>query len=335
MAHLPPYRNPPILHICYSEMNRIDWTLLRSFLAVIETGSLSAAATLIASTQPTLSRHIRELEATLGVTLFTRSVRGLDPTGAALGLIDDARAMGAAAEALMLKAEGRAHTLTGTVRITASVVVANLLLPSIVAALREAEPAIQIEIVASDVTQNLLRRDADIAIRMVEPTQDALIARKLGDVPLGLFGARAYLARRSQPRSMADLLTHDVIGFDRSDAILRAYATLGHPVRREAFPVRCDDQMVYWHLLLAGAGLGFAQRVLARRHPELIEVPIVDMHVPSLPVWLVMHEEVRRNARVRRVADQLSQAFGDLLRRPNRRVDQTPQAAEEEHVRPS
>lgn len=294
-------------------MDSMDWTLLRSFLAVVEAGSLSAAAARTTTTQPTLSRHIRELETALGVILFTRSVRGLDPTEAALGLIDDARAMGAAAQALTLKAHGRTRHLSGTVRVTASVVVANLLLPQILVALREVEPAIQIEIVASDLTQNLLRRDADIAIRMVDPTQDTLVARKLGDTPLGLFGTHDYLARRGQPRSMEDLLAHDVIGFDRSDVILRAYAAHGHRVGREAFPVRCDDQMVYWHLLLAGAGLGFAQTLLAGRHLHLAEVSIVGMRLPPMPVWLVMHEDVRRNARVRRVADCLSQALSDFL----------------------
>lgn len=294
-------------------MDTIDWTLLRSFLVVVEAGSLSAAAARTATTQPTLSRHIRELETALGVTLFTRSVRGLDPTEAALGLIGDARAMGAAAEALTLKARGRTQSLSGTVRITASVVVATLLLPPIVVALRKAEPSIQVEIVASDLTQNLLRRDADIAIRMVDPTQDSLIARRVGEAPLGLFGTRAYLARRGRPRSMGDLLAHDVIGFDRNDAILRAYAAHGHRVGREVFPVRCDDQMVYWHLLLAGAGLGFAQTLLARRHPDLAEVSLVDMRLPPMPVWLVMHEDVRRNARFRHVADCLSRGLGDLL----------------------
>ncbi len=293
-------------------MNNIDWTLLRSFLAVVETGSLSAAATRIATTQPTLSRHVRELETALGVTLFTRSVRGLEPTEAALGLVDDARAMGAAAEALALKAQGRSQQLSGTVRITASVVVANLLLPPVVAALREAEPHIQVEVVASDMAQNLLRRDADIALRMFDPTQTALIARKLGETPLGLFGAKSYIARRGRPETLPDLLNHDVIGFDRSDLILKGYAYHGFPVTREQFPVRCDDQMVCWHLLLAGAGLGFAQTLLAGRRPELEPVHI-GMFVPPLPVWLVMHEEVRSNARIRRVADFLSAALTEIL----------------------
>jgi len=293
-------------------MNNIDWTLLRSFLAVVETGSLSAAAARIATTQPTLSRHVRELETALGVTLFTRSVRGLEPTEAALGLVDDARTMGAAAEALALKAQGQSQELTGTVRITASVVVANLLLPPILAALREAEPHIQVEIVASDMAQNLLRRDADIALRMFDPTQNALIARKLGETPLGLFGAKSYIARRGRPASLPDLLNHDVIGFDRSDLILKGYAAHGFPVTREQFPLRCDDQMVCWHLLLAGAGLGFAQTLLAERQPDLEQIDI-GMFVPSLPVWLVMHEEVRTNARIRRVADFLTAAISGIL----------------------
>ena len=295
-------------------MNTIEWTLLRSFLAVIETGSLSAAAARIATSQPTLSRHVRELERVIGVTLFTRSVHGLEPTEAALSLIDDARAMGKAAQALMLKAQGRSQQLTGTVRITASIIVANLVLPPILVALRDAEPSIQIEIVASDFTQSLLRRDADIAIRMIDPTQNALIARKLGEAPIGLFGARAYFARRGRIDTRENLTTHDVIGFDRDDAIIKAYAAHGHSAKREDFPVRCDDQMVYWNLLLAGAGVGFAQVLVAGRHPELERVDI-DMRLPPMPVWLVMHEEVRSNARIRRVADFLVEALGDILRK--------------------
>ena len=291
----------------------LDWTLLRSFLAVVETGSLSAAASRVHTTQPTLSRHVRELETALGVVLFKRSVRGLEPTEAALGLIEDARAMGAAAEALALKAQGKVETLHGTVRITASVIVANLVLPPLLIALRQAEPLIQVEIVASDAAQNLLRRDADIALRMFDPTQTALIARKLGDSPLGLYGAKSYLARRERPRQPSDILEHDIIGFDRNDAIVRGFALHGWPVTREYFPVRCDDQMVCWNLLLAGAGLGFAQAVLGDAQAGLERIPI-KLDLPPLPIWLVMHEEVRSNARIRRVADFLGDALRDYFR---------------------
>ncbi len=291
----------------------LDWTLLRSFLATADTGSLSAAAARLGTTQPTLSRHIKELESALGVPLFRRSVKGLEPTEAALSLIDDARAMGHAAEALALKATGKAETLSGTVRITASVVVSNLILPPIIAELRRSEPAIQVELVASDASQNLLRRDADIALRMFDPTQNALVARKLGDTPLGVYAARDYLARRGRPRTLRDILDHDVIGFDRADDIIRGYAALGFPVTRHQFPVRCDDQMVCWHLLLAGAGIGFAQDLLAGARPDLERLDI-GMTLPALPVWLVMHEEVRSNARIRRVADFVAGAVAKRLK---------------------
>jgi len=219
--------------------------------------------------------------------------------------------MATAAEALALKAWGRSQQLTGTVRITSSVMVANFWLPEMLAQLRRAEPNIQIELVPSDVSQNLLRRDADIAIRMVEPTQNALICRKLGEVPVGLYGARSYFARRGRVATMQDLLKHDVIGFDRSEAIQKLYADSGHPVAREVFPIRCDDQMVCWNLMLAGAGIGFAQVMLADRVPTLERVKI-DLMAP-MPVWLVMHEEVRSNARVRRVTDFLAASIGSLL----------------------
>lgn len=294
-------------------MHNLDWTLLRSFLAVVEGGSLSTAAKSIGATQPTLSRHIRELETALGVILFTRSAQGLDPTNAALGLIEDARAMGAAAEALNLKAQGRSQQLFGTVRLTASVIVANLMLPPILAALRQAEPSIQIEIVASDTNQNLLRRDADIAIRMADPTQNAIIARKLGDTPIGLFGTRAYFDRRGRISSKEDLIHHDLIGLDRSDFLIRGFAAHGIGLTREQFALRTDDGMLTWNLLLAGAGIGIAQIVLASRHATLEQVD-GGIKLGALPVWLVMSEEVRHNARVRRVADFLSAAVGAVLR---------------------
>ncbi|MCF7702408.1 LysR family transcriptional regulator [Loktanella sp. M215] len=294
-------------------MNSLDWALLRSFLAVVEGGSLSTAARNIGSTQPTLSRHIRELETALGVILFTRSAQGLDPTQAALGLIEDARAMGAAAEALNLKAQGRSQQLQGTVRITASVIAANLILPPMLAALRQAEPSIQIEIVASDANQNLLRRDADIAIRMAKPTQNALIARKLGDTPLGLFATRGYFDLHGRITSKDDLRYHDLIGLDRNDFLVRAFSAYGIALTREEFAIRTDDVMMNWNLLLAGAGIGVGQLVLARRNDQLEQVDCITLS--ALPVWLVMSEDVRSNARIRRVADFLSAEISDLLSR--------------------
>lgn len=294
-------------------MNRFDWTLIRSFLAVVETGSLSAAAKRVGMSQPTLGRHIQDLEALCGTILFTRTVRGLRPTEAATGLIEDASVMSRAGDALALKIQGRSQGMAGTVRVTASVVVANLILPGILAQLRESEPEIQIELVASDTMQDLLRRDADIAIRMTTPTHPSLLARRLGETPIGLFGERSYIARHGRPESLGDLLSHNVIGFDNGGAIIQAYADNGLIARRNHFPIRCDDQMVAWNLLLAGAGLGFAQVLLAERQTMLERIEL-DLKMAALTFWLVLHEDVRSNLRVRRVADALSDELRRMLR---------------------
>ncbi len=289
----------------------IDWSMLRYFHAVVESGSLSSASKTLSVTQPTLSRQIRELESVLGTPLFTREPAGLVPTAAALRLIDDARAMALAADALARKAWGQSAALAGSVRLTSSVMVANMWLPPILAELRRTEPDIQIELVPSDLNQNLLRRDADIAVRMADPVQTSLVARKLGDVPVSLFGAKSYLAERGRPRTLQELLEHDVIGFDRSEVILKLYAAAGAQVTRETFPIRCDDQMVGWKLLLAGAGLGFAQDMLARREPVLERLDF-DL-VPAMRVWLVTHQDVHTNPRIRRVVDFLSASITRLI----------------------
>ena len=140
----------------------------------------------------------------------------------------------------------------------------------------------------------------------------------LGEAPIMLFGHSSYFAWRGRLNTIDDLPMHDVIGFDRGDVILKGFADNGLFATRESFPVRCDDQMVYWNLLLAGAGLGFAQTLLASRYVELEQVP-VEMRLPPMPVWLVLHEEVRSNARVRRVADRLSTVLGDLFKTPEMR----------------
>lgn len=297
----------------HKRMDNLDWTLLRSFLAVAEAGSLSAAAKVLGLTQPTLGRHVAELEAQLAAPLFTRVPRGLQPTEAALALIPAAQDMRAAAARLALAAAGHQETLAGTVRLTASRVVSHFLLPPMLARLRAAEPGIEVELVPSDTSENLLFREADIALRMYRPTQEGVVTRHLADLPMGLYAAPAYLDRKGRPQSLEDLRGHDIIGMDRSDLVLRMMAMLGVPARREDFPVRCDDQVVYWNLVRAGCGIGGGQRIYADLDPAVERVATF-LPLPALPVWLTAPEALRQNARVRRVMDHLAQEFRALPR---------------------
>lgn len=289
-------------------MDTLDWTLTRSFLAVAESGSLSAAARRLGLSQPTLGRHIAEMEAALGLSLFTRQPRGLIPTEAAEALLPHARAMAESAARLALTAAGSDAALTGSVRLTASRIVAHHLLPPVLAELRLAEPGIEIDLVASDETGNLLYREADIALRMYRPTQEGTFARHLADLPTALYAARSFLDRHGRPETAEELLALDFVGFDRSDLILRMMASFGISRRREDFPLRCDDQIVYWNLVRAGLGIGGMQSAIGDADP-LVERVAPFLPLPPLPLWLTAPEALRQTPRVRRVWDHLAAAL--------------------------
>jgi DNA-binding transcriptional LysR family regulator len=285
-------------------MTDFDWNLIRSFVAVAEAGSLSEAARRLSASQPTLGRHVAELEASLGVVLFRRGRSGYELTEDGAAFLERAIVMRESADALTRLAVGREERIEGTTRITASEVVATYVLPPILAQFGELEPGIEIELVASNEVGNLLRRDADIAVRMVQPAQDDIIARKIADLPLVACAARSYLDRRGRPETQPDLLDHDLVGYDRGEEIIRGFAQFGVMVDRHAFRFRTDNQVVLWEAIRNGNGIGFAQRSLAMREP-VIEIVLPELTLPTLPMWLAMHHDVRHSPRIRRVADFL------------------------------
>lgn len=290
----------------------LDWTRVQTFLAVAEAGSLSGAARQLGLSQPTLGRQIRMLEDALGVTLFTRQPRGLALTEAGAELLPSARSMQDAARGFALTAAGRVEAVAGTVRITASDVVALKVLPEILAEIRRKEPDIEIEIAPSDRSANLLFREADIALRMYRPDQLDIVTRHLGDVTLGLYGARSYFDRRGRPTTLDDIRTHDLIGYDRDETLIRGMRALGLPVDRHWFGLRCDDHNVLWELVRAGCGLCFAQIPLADADPTVEQV-LPELPLPTLPIWLTAHEAMRRTPRIRRVWDLLAEGLAGYL----------------------
>lgn len=290
-----------------------DWSLIRSFLAALDQGSLLGAARQLKTSQPTLGRHIAELESQWGVVLFERTGRGLVPTATALQLAESARAMEAGALQLSHTLTGSQSQTTGTVRITASVPVAVHLLPPILAQMRLTLPDIQVELVSSNQVSNLLRREADIAVRMVRPEQGTLVAKKIGSVGVGAYAHRSYLARSSPLRQPADLLQHALIGNDTDPSILRGFQALGYPITREAFMLRTDDFIVQWQAVRAGLGIGFLADYMARTDPDVLPVLADALQIPALPMWLAVHREVRTNQRIRAVYDVLAEALPQAL----------------------
>lgn len=298
-------------------MSDLDWNLIRSFLAVAESGSLMAAAEKLGVSQPTLGRQVDEIERVTGLTLFVRGRTGMKLTEAGLGLLDDARAMEREANRFMLNVAGKSDVAKGTVRVTASHVVSTFLLPSMLVDLRNAEPEIEIELVPSNLVANLLSRDADIAVRMVRPMQNDLIATKVNDMALGAYAHRSYLEKHGRPRSIMDLLTHRVVGYDRDDTLLRGMSEFGVKGEREMFAFRTDDHVAYWNLVKAGAGIGFCAAFLAQTDPTVERLDI-GLPLPVLPMWLASHQELRTSLRIRRVMDFLHDGLSkfDLSLKP-------------------
>ncbi|MEM9850453.1 MAG: LysR family transcriptional regulator, partial [Pseudomonadota bacterium] len=290
-----------------------DWSLVQSFLAVAETGSLSKAATGLGQSQPTLGRHIRALEDSLGLQLFDRHRRGLRLTAAGLQLLPGAEAMRADAHRLSLAAETQSNQLSGTVRIACSIFAAHHVLPPVLAPVRLAAPGIALVVQPSDESENLTFREADIALRMYRPRQLDLVARHLGVVRMGVFAAQSYAARHPLPQTVAELLTHNMVGYDRSTLIIDAMSALGIEVTADNFAVRCDNQSAYWELVRAGLGIGFTQAHVGRADPEMVEIAPLDMDLPSLPIWLTSQEAVRHIPRVDRIWTLLSETLGAKL----------------------
>lgn len=286
----------------------IGWELYRSFLAVLTHGSLSAAARALDITQPTVGRHIAELEASFKQTLFTRSRTGLMPTEAALTLRGYAEAMSSNAAALERAMTGHGQTTGGTVRITASEVVAVEVLPPALAQLRQAHPQLSIEVVASNRVQDLLQREADIAVRMTPPKQEQLIARSVGNVEIGLYAQAEYLHRQGAPERPADLARHTLIGFDTETPFVRAASKRVPGWTREGLSLRSDSDLAQLALIRAGAGIGFCQSPLARRDANLVRV-LPEHFSFQLDAWITMHEDLRNSPRCKVVFDALVQCL--------------------------
>jgi DNA-binding transcriptional LysR family regulator len=285
-----------------------DWSLWRSFGAVVEHGSLSGAARALGLSQPTLGRHVEALEAALGTVLFERTLSGLKPTETALRLYEPVEAARSALAEATMRAEGAASALSGAVRITSSTVMCHYVLPALLYELRQEFPQVAIELVPSDSVESLLLREADIAVRMFRPTQLELITRKLGEISIVATAHQRYIAQRGAPARPEDLVQHDLIGFDRSELLISAARRMGFALSRSDFVVRTDSQTNMVELIKAGLGIGFVQEPLVEATPGLVRL-LPGFMPPPLEVWLTTHKELFTSRRIRAIYDRLGEAL--------------------------
>jgi DNA-binding transcriptional LysR family regulator len=294
----------------------IGWELYRTYLSVMQQGSLSGAARALGIAQPTVGRHVEALEKALGLPLFTRSQLGLQPTEAALALRPHAEAMNSHAAALQRAASSQGAGIQGTVRITASEMVGVEILPPILARLQDQHPALTVELMLSNTLQDLLLREADIAVRMTAPQQAQLIARRVAPLELGLHAHPHYLQTQGMPESLAALGKHRLIGFDIETPFVRAARkSLGIPWQREAFRLRSDSDLAQLALMRAGAGIGICQVALAQRAPVLQRV-LPEQFSYVLETWVAMHEDLRASPACKLTFEALCQGLAPPAQSP-------------------
>ncbi|MDP0927798.1 LysR family transcriptional regulator [Paracoccus onubensis] len=288
--------------------NMISWDDQRIFLAVLEEGSLSAAARRLGLSHPTVRARIETLERRLGAVLFTRSVNGLTPTETAQTLRDPARAMAMASELFVRAASAPAGQIAGTVRISVPDFMGIEVIPAMLARLHREYPAIRIELSLSNIQADLLAQEVDLAVRTIAPTLGALVARKVASIPLGLFASREYVTRRGLPADIAELAAHDFIGPDRSRSDLALIDSSGMGAIRERMVLRTDSHPAQLAALRAGLGIAAVQVPTATADPNLVRL-LPDFEIIRLDTWIVTHENLSRVPRVRAVFDSLADAF--------------------------
>ena len=281
-----------------------DWTHYRTFLSVASHGSFSAASRALGLTQPTVARHIECLEAALGVELFVRSPRGLTLTDIAKAMAPHAEAVAASAATLVRTVASGRGQMRGVVRVSAGENMGVERLPPVLAQLRWRHPGIDIQLVLTNDVQDLLMRQADVAVRQTAPTQKALFARKLAATTIGLFAHQAYLERRGAPRTLACLANHDLIGFDTPTPATRAIVQQFPGIDIARFALRADSDLAQLAAIRSGLGIGLTQAAIAARDPFLQRV-LAEAFSFDLPLWIVMHEDLKSSAICRAVFDAL------------------------------
>jgi DNA-binding transcriptional LysR family regulator len=297
-----------------STAHPVSWDDLRIFLAMHRRGSQGGAARLFDVAHTTIGRRIVALEEALGARLFDRTPAGLALTEMGTTLLPRAERIESEILAAERDLRGADARLEGSVRITASDGIAHYIVLPGLAELRRAHPEITIEVRADTRDLDLSRREADVAVRLSRPKEPSLVARKLGSVRFGLYASRAYLERRGTPRSIADLAGHDFIGFDAALDELPQVRWL-----RKTIPADRASAGIRWAIrattttaqvvaCVESHGIALLGTFIAPREPRLVPL-LPRLATPSREAWLVVHQDVRPNARVRAVSDFLVQTM--------------------------
>lgn len=282
-----------------------DWNDAKAFLVTAETGSLSAAAKTLRTSQPTIGRRVTALEESLGVVLFERSKNSLFLTPQGEKMLNALRDMERIANNAITVAKGATESLTGPVTIAVSQVDAFFVMPPLIAELKALEPTLKIRLEVSNDSADLIHRNADIAVRNFRPTEENLIIRKLGDAQVSLFGTPALCASyHNKDHALSQV---PIIGFLNTEYLTQVLIEGGMSQEKINFVCLSDFQLSQIELAKQGLGFVLLPIKLGSKIPELKCLLPHDHSIYNYSTWLVCHSELRHNQGIRFVYDFLAE----------------------------
>ena len=288
--------------------NRFNWNTARTFLAVCEHGSLSAAARVLRETQPTLGRQLTKLEEDLGTVLFERLGRSLVLTEAGRITRTHFHAMAQAAGDVHLTASSVAQSVEGTVIVTATNFLAAHILPHAVREVRILAPKLQVHIHASNDVQDLKQREADIAVRYARPTQNDIIGKRMGETRAHLFGSQKYLSEFGPIERLEDLRGVSFIGAPDFETYAPRLKEMGFPIGKENLSLASNSGEVICELVNQGFGVSLLLPEMAKLYEKTVPILPDQTSIP-IPIWLICHRELKTSKKIRLVFDAIERTL--------------------------
>ena len=277
----------------------MDWDKLRIFHAVADAGSLTHAGDTLHLSQSAVSRQIRALEETLNTTLFHRHARGLILTEQGELLFDATRSMNKRLEAAAARIRDSEEEVFGELRVTTTTGFGTLWLAPRLPKLYEKYPDLKIDLMLEERVLDLPMREADVAIRMKEPSQADLIRKRLMSVRMRLYATPAYLAKRGTPEKVEDMSEHRLICQSPNSIQVAAGATLlQHLLAQDIkhlFTV--NNYFGVLQAVLNDLGVGVLPDYVVEDFPDLVRV-LPSLESGEVPVFLAYPEELRQSKRV-------------------------------------
>lgn len=291
-------------------MSSRDWTALQFILALARHQSLERAAEELAVDPSTVSRRVRALERSIGARVFDRTTSGHRLTAVGRRLVDTAERVEADIAAMERDADRADDRLEGLVRIATSDALGRHRIAPIVCSFRRLHPLVDFELVADNRPANLIRREADLAVRFVRPAQAQIASRRIAALGHGLYAAREYLARRPFVPDHGDPVRgHDLLGYHSSLASLPEAHWLDQRAHGARFALRTNRVDLLLMAASSGMGLAVLPCYLADAEPGLVRL-LGPEDVVMRELWLVLHRDARRIGRIRAFVDHLTAEIG-------------------------